>query len=166
MGSRSWCRARRGIAIGEGVLGDTRWVGTRALYVAEVALTAPAQEGVYSWSVTFAGTESTPSHERASATFGFRTARPPEHTVTLTVTERDTEAPLESVELRLGAYRARTDGHGQASLEVPTGRYDLCLSKTGYEMYSKSVDVTESVSLLVTCVCSPNNDPDAEQVWM
>ena len=156
----------RGIAVGEGRLGDTPWAGTSALYVGEVELAAPAGEGVYSWSVTFAGTESTPSHESASARFGFRTARPPEHRVTLMVTDRDTEAPLESVQLRLGAYRARTDARGQAGIEVPPGRYDLCLSKVGYEMYSKTVDVTESVTIPVACVRSPNSDPDAEQVWM
>ena len=156
----------KGMAVGDGTLGDTPWAGTSALYVADVKLAAPAEQGVYSWSVTFAGTESTTSHESASAQFGFRTARPPEHRVTLTVSDRDTEAPLESVQVRLGAYRARTDGRGQASIEVPNGRYDLCLSKAGYETYSKIVDATESVTILVKCVCSPNSDPDAEQVWM
>lgn len=68
--------------------------------------------------------------------------------------------------MRLDGYRASTDGRGQASIEVPNGRYDLCLSKAGYEMDSKIVDVTESVTILVKCVRSPNSDPDAEQVWM
>ena len=41
-------------------------------------------------------------HEDASATFSFWTARPPDHRVTVTVLERDTEAPLENVQVRLG----------------------------------------------------------------
>ena len=90
-------RDESGVQAGEGRLGDTPWPGTSALYGAEVHLAAPAGEGMYTWAVTFAGTESEMPHEDASATFSFRTARPPDHRVTVTVRERDTEAPLENV---------------------------------------------------------------------
>ena len=69
-------------------------------------------------------------------------------------------------QVRLGVYRASTDERGQASLEVPTGRYDLNLRKVGCETYSKTVEVTESVAIQVSAVFAPDKDPDDEQVWM
>ena len=81
-------RDEAAIKVGEGRLGDTPWPGTSALYGAEVNLAAPAGEGMYSWFVTAAGAESEMPHGDASATFSFRTARPPEHRVTVTVIER------------------------------------------------------------------------------
>ena len=159
-------RDEAGIQAGEGRLGDTPWPGTSALYGAQVHLAAPAGEGMYTWAVTFAGTESETPHEDASATFSFRTARPPDHRVTVTVLERDTEAPLEHVQVRLGVYRASTDERGRASLEVPKGRYDLSLGKVGYETHSQTVEVTQDVTIQVKAVSAPDKDPDDEQVWM
>ena len=152
--------------VGDGRLDDTPCPGTSALYGAEVNLAAPAREGMHSWSATFQGTESKIPHEDASATFSFRTARPPEHMVTVTVTDRDTEAPVENVHVRLGVYRASTDERGQASLEVPKDKYELSLWKVGFETHSKTVDVTKSVTIQVTGVFAPDKDPDDEQVWM
>ena len=159
-------RNEAGATVCEGRLGDTPWPGTSALYGAEVTLAAPAGEGMYTWSVTFAGTESALPHPDASATFSFRTARPPEHRVTVTVIERDTEAPLEKVQVRLGVYRAATDERGQARLEVPTGRYELNVWKLGYETHPKTVEVTEGVTIHVKAVFTPDQDQDDEQVWM
>ena len=84
----------------------------------------------------------------------------------MTVLDRDTEAPLENVQVRLGVYRASTDERGRASLEVPKGRYDPNLWKVGYEMHSKTVDVTQGVTIQVKAVFAPDKDPDDEQVWM
>ena len=72
-------RDEAGIQAGEGRLGDTPWPGTSVLYGAQVHLAAPAGEGMYTWAVTFAGTESEMPHEDASATFSFRTTRPQGH---------------------------------------------------------------------------------------
>ena len=159
-------RDEAGIQAGEGRLGETPWPGTSALYGAQVHLAAPAGEGMYTWAVRFTGTASERPHEDASATFSFRTARPPDHRVMVTVLERDTEAPLENVQVRLGVYRASTDERGRASLEVPKGRYDPNLWKVGYEMHSKTVEVTRDVTIQVEAVFAPDTDPDDEQVWM
>ena len=105
-------------------------------------------------------------HEDASATFRFRTVRPPDHGVTVTVAERGTDTPLENVQVRLGVYRASTDERGRASLAVPTGSYDLYLQKVGYEMRAETVEVTETVSIQVEAVAAPDPDPDDEQIWM
>ena len=159
-------RDEEGLQVGEGKLGDTPWPGTSALYGTKVNLAAPTGEGTYSWTVTFAGAESEIPHEDASAAFSFRAARPPDHKVTVTVVEEDSQTPLQNVQVRLGVYRALTDEHGLASLEVAKGEYDLDLWKVGYEMHPKTVNVTESVAIQVKAVIAPDKDPDDERVWM
>ena len=127
------CSTRRASRSARARLGETPWPGTSALYVAEVELTAPGTEGLALWSAMFAAAEPGLPHDEASATFSFRTARPPEHRVTVQVVEKETEAPLEDVEVRLGVYRASTDAAGLASLELPGGVYELNAWKISYE---------------------------------
>ena len=105
-------------------------------------------------------------HAAASATFSFRTARPPEHRVTVKVTEKDTETPLENVGVRLGMYQALTDAQGLASLQVPGGVYNLDAWKAGYETLPRTVEVGKDLMVQVEALCVPENDPDDTQVWM
>ena len=155
-----------GTQIGESRLGETPWPGTSALYVAEVELAAPATEGIPSWSARFAAEESGLPHEEASATFSFRTDKPPEHRVTVKVTDKETEAPLENVAVRLGVYRASTDAQGLASLELPGGVYDLDAWKVGYETLPRTVEVGKDLMIQVEALFSPETDPDDQRVWM
>jgi len=161
-----------GTRIGESRLGETPWPGTSALYVAEVELAAPATEGIPAWSARLpprgggpgAAAESGLPHEEACATFSFRTARPPEHRVTVKVTDKETEAPLENVEVRLGGYRAATDAQGLASLELPGGVYELDAWKVGYETLPRTVEVGKDLMIQVEALLSPETDPDDERV--
>ena len=84
----------------------------------------------------------------------------------MAVLEKNTAAPLENVQVRLGVYRASTDDRGRAILEVPRGKHDLNLRKVGYETVSKTVEVTENITIEVRAVCVSDTDPDDEQVWM
>jgi hypothetical protein len=155
-----------GTQIGEGRLGETPWPGTSALYVADVELAAPATEGTLAWSAGFPATQPALPHDKVSATFSFRTARPPEHRVTVKVTDKETEAPLENVEVRLGAYRASTNAHGVAILEVPGGTYSLDAWKFGYETVPRSVEVNKDLTIQVEVVFSCEKDPDDDRIWM
>ena len=159
-------RDESGIVVGEGRLGETPWPGTSALYAAEVTLRAPSGEGLHAWSVTFAAAVPEAPHDDASTTFSFRTARPPEHRFGVMVIDRDTQSPLANAQVRLGIYRGSTDEHGQTSLEVPKGEYQLDVRKVGYETLSKTVEVTADVAIQVEALCAPDSDPDDEQVWM
>jgi hypothetical protein len=130
-----------GKAIGEGILGDTPWNGTSALYWVQVELAAPPVEGVYSRSAKFVATDPLASHEEAAATFHFRAVRPPEHRLTVTVADRDTHAPVGHVEVRLGFYAASTDERGALTLTVPKGTYELTIRKEGYQAPPVTVEV-------------------------
>jgi hypothetical protein len=159
-------RNEGGTRIGEGRLGETPWPGTRALYVAEVELVAPATEIIVVWSAGFAPAEPGLPHEKAYATFSFRTARPPEYQVSVRVIDKETGTPLQNVDVRLGVYRASTDAQGLASLEVPGGVYKLEAWKVGYETPSMTVEVGKNLMIQVAAVFSPEPDPDDERVWM
>ncbi len=159
-------RDANGHAVGDARAGEAPWRGTSALFGADVTLPAPAAEGLHAWSVTFGGTCPDALHAPASATFSFRTAGPPEHQVTIAVTDRATAAPLADVHVRLGVYRASTDERGHALLNVPTGRFRLSVWKVGYAAEPQTVEVTASATIGVDAGRAPDADADDEQLWM
>ncbi len=181
-------RDAAGAEVGRGRLDSEPAPGTRALYAADVALAAPAEAGVHAWTATFTAAASGappaaesrsagPSppemaaspeapHAEAQATFSFRAAAPPEHSVTVSVCDQATEAPLAAVEVHLGPYRAATDAEGGARVDVPTGDYDLYVRKAGYAPHAGRVAVTGDVALQVAAAPAPDVDADDEQVWM
>jgi hypothetical protein len=159
-------RDEGGAPLGEARLGEAPWRGTSGLHVAEVELNAPTTEGIFAWSAGFSADGPGLPHEKVSATFGFRTARAPEHRVTFTVTDKETKVPLENVEVRLGVYRASTDAQGLARLELPGGVYTLEAWKSGYQTPSRTIEVTNDLAIQIEALCSPEKDPDDERVWM
>ncbi len=208
-------RNEAGAGVGRGRLGAAPEPGTRALYRADLTLTAPAREGVYAWTVVFAaagtapapahgtppaseataresahGTppaseataresahgapqeaeaparESAPAHEASTATFGFRTVRPPEHRVTVTVCDRDTGTPLAGAEVRVGVHRGTTDADGKALVGAPAGRHEVYVRKAGYLPLTGGVTVRGDIALRFAAARVSDADPDEEQVWM
>jgi hypothetical protein len=149
-----------GVTVASAQLGETPWLGTTGLFWAEVDLTAPIAEGQWSWSAKFPAAE---SHCEATSTFSFLTVKPPEHTVTIKVIDRDTQAPVSDVAVRLGVYRAFTDENGLARMETAKGTYDLTIHKVDYETCPKIVDVSGDVSVQVEVWFAPK--PTAEPYW-
>jgi hypothetical protein len=160
-------RDESGTRMGQGRLDDTPWPGTAALYVAEVNLVGPAAEGTSVWTASFANPELALPHSEASAAFSFRTAMAPEHKVTVKVTDKDTDAPLEQVHVRLGSYRASTNAQGLAILELPTGMYELDAWKVGYDdTPPRTLEVGADLVVHVETGLTLEKNPDDEQVWM
>ena len=180
-------RDATGVEVGRGRLGALAAAGTRALYSAEVGLAAPPAAGVHAWTAAFpaAGSgaplaaeggsaEAPPDtaeppeapHTGAQAAFSFRAAPRPEHRVTVTVHDQETEQPLAAAEVHLGPYRAATDAEGRTRVDVPTGDYDLYVRKAGYTPHTGRVAVTGDVALQVAAAPAPDVDPDDEQLWM
>ena len=118
---------------------------------------------MFSWSVQFGASEPGSPHRESSATFTFRTAKPAEHSVSVEVVHEETKDPLESADVRLGIYGARTDERGLASLEVPKGTYEVDAWKTGFETVPRIVEVTEDITLQVVARPVPETDPDFER---
>lgn len=110
--------------------------------------------------------ESAPAHEAATATFGFRTVRPPGHRVTVTVCDRDTGTPLAGAEVRVGVHRGTTDADGKALVGTPAGRHEVYVRKAGYLPLTGGVTVRGDAALRFAAARVSDADPDEEQVWM
>ena len=150
-----------GRPVGSGTLGAAPWPGTSALYWTELDFAAPDTEGSYSWTLQAAAPE--PLHQQGSSSFRFITVNPPEHRVTLKVVERQTGAPIDAVELRLGIFRATTNEAGVAQVEVPGGAYDVTAWKIGYEILSSKAEVAGDMSIQLEVAAAP--DPE-QPYWM
>jgi hypothetical protein len=150
-----------GAVIGQGRLGDAPWPGTDALYWTEVELPAPAREGLFWCAASFAADEIETPHEGTSSRFSVAIVKPPEHRLTVEVLEKDTHAPIEDAQVRLGPYGAATDPSGQAEVAMPKGTFDLTVWKVGYEAPSMTVEVQDDVTVRVEAVVVPPENPDA-----
>jgi len=150
-----------GEVVARGTLGDAPWPGTSALYWAEVALVAPAEECLASWSIRFNAVDLDLAHEGASSSFRTAVVGPPEHKLTVKVIEQDTAHPVDEALVRLGAYRAETSRSGLAELHLPKGRYELNIWKAGYAIAPALIDFDQDVSIEVKAVAVPEEDPDA-----
>lgn len=141
-----------GERIGTGTLGTTPWPATAALYWAELDLVAPQREGDLSLDIC-----ATPKLPHASATslVTFVVSGPPEHCVTLHLIDKTSGVPLGGVELRLGRFRAATNDQGIAHLEVPAGSYDVGTWKTGYDVLSRTVDITGDMTIRLELAAVP-----------
>jgi len=145
---------QKGRKVATGALGGVPWPGTSALYWAEVELEAPGVEGRYRWRVRFLKPDLELPHAEAAYHFGFTTASPPEHVVTVEVIDRDTKAPIEnasvllrSLSYRGHAYRSHTDDGGVARISVPKGDYQLHASGEGKESSRSTVNVASDTAV-------------------
>ena len=145
-----------GARVARAGLNPTPWPGTSGLYWVELDFSAPEVAGSQTWTVTS-------KHGDAYSHFTFVTVQPPEHTLTINIRDRESQNPLSEAEVRLGAYRASTDEQGVATIELPTGNYNLNVWKVGYEGFSKVIDVTSTVTVDVEIALEV--EPE-EKYWM
>ena len=98
----------------------------------------------------------------AETWFSVVAAAKPEHTLTVQVTEQDSKAALDGVEIRLGPFHARTDKAGRAELRVCKGEYQLQLWRTAH-IAQPTADQASSgdTSVALTMVHVPEDHPDA-----
>ena len=141
-------------------LQGTPWPGTSALYWTTVELTAPSEAGLSAWSVRFAADGLALPHDGSAAEFSVAIVAPPEHRLTVRVVEKESRAPIDDVQVRLGAYRAATDPSGVAQVMMPKGAFDLHIWKAGYEAPDRTVEIVDDVSVEVEATIVPEEDPD------
>ncbi len=150
--------------VARGRLQETPWPGTSGLYWTPVELVAPVTEGLCSWSVGLAAAQLELPHEAARSRFDVAVVKPPEHSLTVKVIEKDTAYPIENAQVRLGAYRATTDRAGLAQLRMPKGHYELDVWKVGYEAPSRSMEISTDASVEIEVLPVAEEDPDA--AWL
>lgn len=150
-----------GAVAARGVLGASPWPDTAALYWTEVPMTAPREPGLSSWSARFTGCATGLPHESAASTFSLSTVAAPEHSLTVTVIEKGTAAPVEDALVRLGDFRAATGPSGKAEVKLPKGCYNLVVWKAGYDAPPIAVEVQADAAVEVELLTVPEEDPDA-----
>jgi hypothetical protein len=152
-----------GVRISTAKLGSVPWPETTALHWTEVDLPTPENEGTYSWSANLKPQNLNVPHESASFPFGLIAVRAPDHTVTLSILEKDTKIAIPDVQVRLGPHKGETAESGSAILKVPKGAYELNVWKAGYEAQSANVDVFADTRIQVEMVPAP--EPETPY-WM
>ena len=151
-----------GTLVGSGTVGPTPWTGTSALYWTDAQLIGPDAAGPACLTAGIAAVEDH-LHPIASSTFRFVAVNPPEHVVTLKVTNRETGTGVVGAEVRVGPFRAATDEEGVASIELPSGAFEVTAWKPGYDAASTSVNVAGRVSVELALVAEPVTE---EPYWM
>ena len=81
--------------------------------------------------------------------------------MTVKVVQKDTGAPVEDAQVRLGVYFAYSDPTGVATVAMPQGTYSLDVQRTGYEPHSRDLDVNGDVTVEVEVAVIPPENPDA-----
>jgi hypothetical protein len=148
------CDASGSVAA-SGALGDTPWPGTEALHWVGLNVVAPATPGLAAFTVRCAG---------ASTRFSVAAVAKPEHRLTVTVTEKGTGAALSGVEIRLGAFHARTDEAGRAELAIGKGDYQLLAWKAGHQAPQMPITIKSDANIAITILHVPEEHPDARWV--
>ena len=153
-----------GAVVSTGKLGDKPWPGTEALYWTTLDIKDPAAQSVAEYSVRFVAGQGEPAHHAVATRFSVAATARPEHKLTVKVTERDTAAALDGVEIRVGAFGARTDVAGLAELQVCKGEYQLQLFRTAHIAPAKPIKIDGDASVELTMRHVPEDHPDARWV--
>jgi hypothetical protein len=153
-----------GTVVASGTLGDKPWPETEALYWAALDVPAPAKHVVAEYAVRFVPGQGDPTRDAVASGFSVAAAAKPEHKLTVKVTEQNTAAALEGVEIRIGSFRARTDAAGGAELHVCKGKYQLQLCRTAHIAPLQPINIAGDTSVELAMVHVPEDHPDARWV--
>jgi len=160
VGERVEVSDAKGEVVAAGALGAAPCPGTEALYWTSLEVPAPRDRDGASFTVRLepASLDAVPT--RFSVAVGAK----PACTLTITVTERDTKAALDGVEIRIGPFHARTDKAGRAELRVSRGDFLLQLWRTAHIAEPQPIRVGRDDELELTMVHVPEEHPDARWV--
>jgi hypothetical protein len=145
-----------GKVVASGVLGDRPLDGTEALYWTPLNIPSPGQEQAAEYIVRL-GSEATTRFSVAA------TARPT-YVLKVSVTEQDSKETLSGVEIRLGAFHARTGQDGRAEIRVCDGEYQLQLWRSAHIAQPTPIKIGGDVSIELTMLHVPEEHPDARWV--
>jgi hypothetical protein len=144
-----------GARLAVGTLPGDLWPGTTGVYATEVELTAPAEEGLYTWSIKGPEGEPAAPHGESAATFVVRVVSRPDHLVTVETLDAERRVPLAGARVVMHPYQAMTDPRGVAQLRVAKGTYRLFVSETGYMTFGMAVEVSGDLTTKAELVLEP-----------
>jgi hypothetical protein len=151
-----------GAVVASGALGDAPLAGTEALYWVALDVPAPREPDVAEYAVRFVPGDA--AHHAVASRFTVAAAAKPTHTLTVTITERDSKEALGGVEIRVGPFHARTDKTGRAELRVCKGNYQLQLWRTAHIAQPQPLAIDGDKAIALTMAHVPEEHPDARWV--
>jgi hypothetical protein len=123
-------------------VGEEIWPGTEGLHRVDLELTAPASEGSFRWKVVAPAVmlpsapqdlpAEPPVHSASAAQFNIRTVAEGECRITIIAIGRETREPVAGARVVAHPFRAVTDEHGVAELNLPRGRYRLFVTRRNF----------------------------------
>jgi hypothetical protein len=135
-----------GSEIANAAVSGAIWPGTKGLYFAGIELQAPAENGLYDWSVSVANSDAPPPHGEGKVNFGVRVVDAPDCTVTVEAFNVD-GAPLRGAHVTMHPYQAETDESGAAQLRVTKGTYRLFVAKGGYLNFALPLELPGDLTI-------------------
>ena len=128
------------------------WPGTSALYYAEVELSAPDTEGLYTWEAKAPGDGLDLPHAEAIAPFGVRVVPTPECLLTVVAIDMENQTPVKGAKVSVHPYRTFTDERGVAEVRVPKGQYRLFVSGKKYFPFRSDGELKTDVTITAELV--------------
>ena len=144
-----------GKQIAASTLPGERWPGTDGLYAAEVELEAPSHDGLYTWTVSAAASDTEIPHAKGDLSFGVRAVSHPDYVVTVEAVDKDSQTPLCGARVVMHPYNAVTDDRGVAEIRVAKGEYRLFVTQTNYLIFGQALEVTADVKARVELELEP-----------
>lgn len=154
-------RDERDTLMGSGALGATTAPGTAALVFTAIALKAPRRLGLHHWTASFTPSELKLPHSGTTSRFSFVAVAEPAHSVSVKVVHKETKAPIAGAQVRIGVYRAQTDDTGSARVRVPKGAFPLIVTRVGYKMPERNIEVAKDIRVRIAAEKLPPEDPFA-----
>ena len=137
----------KGQRVATGKLGEGLLPQSNGIYWSEQELTAPTEEGSYTWVAECPAPELELPHQVIPTRFTFRAVRPPDHIATVEVVDEKTKTPLENASILLNLRRVSTDEYGVAKIGVTKGQHELYVSKHDYARFQTTIEVAGDVTI-------------------
>lgn len=128
-------RDHEGRTLATGAVGAASWPGTAALHYVELALQAPAAEGLQTWEARVAASDAVAdasAHAASSERFNVRTAPQPECRLKVIAIDAQDRTPVAGAHVVAHPFRVSADAFGVAEIDLPKGAYRLFVSRHGY----------------------------------
>jgi hypothetical protein len=138
-------------------LGTEPWAGSKALYWAEATFEAPTKTGAHTYHVR---SDSQGDHAASQTSFSFFVVQKPSCTLSITLKDQATAAPIPSAYASLHPYTAITDENGLASVPAVPGEGKLNMGAEGYELRQLDIVVTGDAALTLTLTAKPVYEED------
>ena len=128
-------------------LNDEPWAGTAGLYYADVDLSGPGEEGLYSWEAEALASGLDNPHTQPVAEFSVRVVPSPECVVTVKAIDGESQAPVAGAKVVVHPYSAWTDERGVAEVRIPKGQYRLFVSGKSYFPFRRDGTVEADMTI-------------------